>query len=595
MLPSHPMSTDLDWLLTIDLTFRQVSRLANYKLSAYIVAAALRVMGKSMLTMPRRYNLRSISGTLCLGALISSISFAGCLAAEPVTPRFFEMAGQAGLHHVFSSGDLFDVGGGVAAFDCDADMDIDLFLAGGVGPAALYINTTEPGNAISFQEAGEKLALNDGQSANVTGAYALDFDNDGDMDLFVLRFGVNLLLENDGQCNFSIANNKVGIPDADENTTAFAAAWIADRPDPVLFVGNYLAHQADNENGDECAASYSLRFVEADEPSERRMELVTPSYCPLSYLLVDWSGRGQFDLRTANDISDQPGGVSEQLFRLGETLEPYPQSDDWRPAERAAAGIAARDIDGDGRPEIVVAGEGGVRFYSMPEDGEDPAFTEQAKERRLQTPAAAPAQGQKINNWHVEFADFNNDTLSDMFIVRGRRSNGTVASNVDHDVLLLGAEDGTFADRSRESGLALGNVGRGAAIADFDRDGCQDIVVVNRDSPVALFRNLHCDGEESPGWLNVELAQDGFNTHAVGASVILRAGDKAQTQARTIGGGHAGGASGPLHFGLGENQEAVLRVRWPDGSITEPIVLPANRHAVIRRSDQTITVNMGEQ
>lgn len=548
-----------------------------------------------MLTVPRRFDLRSMSGIACASVLVSSVSFADGKAAELVAPRFLEMAAQAGLHHVFSAGEKFEVGGGVAAFDCDADMDMDLFLAGGVGPAALYINTTIPGEAIRFSEAGEKLALHDGAAANVSGAYALDFDNDGDDDLFVLRFGVNLLLENDGQCNFSIANDKVGIPDTDENTTAFAAAWIAGRPDPRLFVGNYLATEADNGNGDQCAASYSLRFVEVGEPSQRRMELIAPSYCPLSYLMVDWSGRGQFDLRTANDISKLPNGVSEQLFRVRDTLEAYPESDDWRPPSESGAGIAARDIDGDGRPEIVVSGEGDIRFYTMPEAGEQPVFSEQAKQRGIQGSLAASGLVKQIRDWHVEFADFNNDTLSDLLIVRGRRTNQSVANSLDHDVLLLGTDDGTFLNRSRDSGLALDNFGRGAAVADFDRDGCQDIVVVNRDSPVTLFRNLHCDGEESPGWLNVELAQDGFNTHAIGASVILRAGDKAQTQARTVGGGHAGATSGPLHFGLAGNPEAVLRVRWPDGSITDPIVLPANRYAVIKRSDQTITVNMGEQ
>jgi hypothetical protein len=201
-----------------------------------------------MLTAPRRYDLRSLMGIALFCVLASSVSLAGAVAAEPVTPRFLEMAGEAGLHHVFSADGQFAVGGGVTAFDCDGDMDMDLFLAGGVGPAALYVNTTVPGETIRFSEAGERLALNDSTAANVSGAYALDFDNDGDLDLFVLRFGVNLLLENGGDCTFSIANDKVGIPDADENTTAFAAAWLADRPYPVLFVGNYRAPGADNPN-----------------------------------------------------------------------------------------------------------------------------------------------------------------------------------------------------------------------------------------------------------------------------------------------------------------------------------------------------------
>jgi hypothetical protein len=321
---------------------------------------------------------------------------------------------------------------------------------------------------------------------------------------------------------------------------------------------------------------------------------LAPSYCPLSYLLVDWSGHGQFDLRAANDMTAFGDAGSEQLFHLTNGIEAYDEADGWPVDRIVGAGLAARDIDGNGRPEIAAADRSGSRLYVLEGEVDEPKFADQSLARGLALEGVEYDGPVPVFSWHVEFADFNNDALSDLLVVRGQRQSPPEASPQDHDMLLLGKPDGSFRNGAREAGLALERVGRGAAIADFDRDGCQDIVVVNRNAPVSLFRNLHCDGEASPGWLDVELEQQGINSSAIGASVILRAGERVQTQAETIGGGHAGGAAGPLHFGLGDSPEAVLRVRWPDGSVTDPITIPANRSAIIKRNGQTITVNMGE-
>ncbi len=542
-----------------------------------------------MLAAPRRPNLQRIFALAALSVFVLPASSAN---DDLAVPRFVEIAEASGLRHVFESDDQFDVGGGVAAFDCDGDMDADLFLAGGNARAGLYRNVSEPETFVRFADISDALGLDDVDARLVSGAYALDFDNDGDDDLFVMRFGENWLLKNDGQCNFSIANGEAGIPESGDRTMAFSAAWRSDSARPDLFVGNHVAQGIENGGAARCGASHVLQFPASDDPAPVRRVPIAPSFCPLSYLLVDWSGHGQFDLRAANDLAvgSEAAGDGEQLFRVGDEIAAYGEADGWTAGKIAGAGLAARDIDGDGRPETAVSGIGSPRFYVVDGEIDQPTFADQATERGIS--AEDPERRSAASrSWHIEFADFNNDAVSDLLIIRGWRQ-GSPEQN--YDSLLLGRPDGTFVDSAAEAGLATDRIGRGAAIADFDRDGCQDIVIVNRDQPVSLMRNRQCDGEASPGWLDVELAQDGFNSDAIGASVILRAGDQAQTQAQTIGGGHAGGALGPLHFGLHDSPEAILRVRWPDGSITDPITIPANRYAIIRRSGQTITVNMGE-
>ena len=111
---------------------------------------------------------------------------------EPDTPPFVEVAAAAGVSHTYTGDWTYFVGGGVATFDCDADGDADLFLAGGADPSALFRNETS--GLLAFEPVDSPTVQIDA----VTGAYPLDIDADGKMDLVVLRAGENLLLQGQG-------------------------------------------------------------------------------------------------------------------------------------------------------------------------------------------------------------------------------------------------------------------------------------------------------------------------------------------------------------------------------------------------------------
>ena len=109
-----------------------------------------------------------------------------------------EEALAAGIDHKYTGGWEFFVGGGVAAFDCNGDRRPDLFIAGGTSPAELYRNESPTGGALKFAKVDLDLPPED--LKNVTGAYPLDIDNDGLMDLVVLRLGRNLILKGMPDC-----------------------------------------------------------------------------------------------------------------------------------------------------------------------------------------------------------------------------------------------------------------------------------------------------------------------------------------------------------------------------------------------------------
>ena len=151
-------------------------------------------------------------------------------------PHYTEEAAAAGLVHAYDGEFFYFVGGGVAVFDCDGDGRQDLYLAGGEEPAALFRNRSPVGGALAFDPVPSPAT----DLEQVVGAYPIDIDADGNVDLAVLRVGENVLLRGLGGCAFERANEAWGFDGGDAWTTAFAASW--EDPDalPTLAFGNYL-------------------------------------------------------------------------------------------------------------------------------------------------------------------------------------------------------------------------------------------------------------------------------------------------------------------------------------------------------------------
>ncbi|MGH2488610.1 MAG: FG-GAP repeat domain-containing protein, partial [Candidatus Limnocylindria bacterium] len=169
-------------------------------------------------------------------------------AAAPPTalpaPHFVEEAQTAGIDHAYQGEFEFFVGGGVAVFDCDDDGRSELYLAGGSEPAALYHNESQLAGALRFTRRADPETDLD----RVVGAYPLDIDSDGQMDLAVLRFGENVLLRGLGGCRFERANEAWGFDGGERWTTAFSATWEASAAWPTLAFGNYLDQASTNTN-----------------------------------------------------------------------------------------------------------------------------------------------------------------------------------------------------------------------------------------------------------------------------------------------------------------------------------------------------------
>ncbi len=188
--------------------------------------------------------------------------------------------------------------------------------------------------------------------------------------------------------------------------------------------------------------------------------------------------------------------------------------------------------------------------------------------------------GRPSTGWHAEFADVDNDGDLDLFIAKGNVDQMPSNAMRDPNNLLIRQADGTFAERGAAAGIDDDVRSRGAALADFDGDGRLDLVVSARRAPLKVWRNVT---EDAGRWLAVEPRMAGPNTRAVGSWIEVRTDAGWQTREVTVGGGHAGGQAGPVHFGLGASEAAEVRVVWPDGTEDEWRSVAAGQVIVIRR------------
>ncbi|WP_298261267.1 CRTAC1 family protein [uncultured Litoreibacter sp.] len=462
-------------------------------------------------------------------------------------PHFSDRSAEL-PHHVYGGGWEHFVGGGLAVFDCNADALPDVFAAGGENPAAMIRNEGE----FSFSQVDIPTLT------GVTGAYPIDLDADGYMDLFVLRVGSNRVLKGGAECRFTDATAEFGLPVDDAWSTAFTAWWESDLSRPVLAIGNYVDRADPNGPFEACDDNAILRPT---EDGYARYAL-TPGFCPLSILAAK-DARGRPTLRLSNDRHYYVSGGHEQMWDIHDRRY-LGQEDGWQNVSLWGMGIASRDLNADGLDEVMLTSMGDQLLqFAMP----DGAY--QAADYAIGTYAQRPhtgGDGRPSTGWHAEFGDVDNDGRADLFIAKGNVDQMPGMATRDPNNLLIQALDGTFLEVAAQAGIATLDRSRGAALADFDLDGRLDLIVSNRRAPLELYRN---ETANTGNWLGVSLWQSGGNRHAVGATIEVETSMGSQTIQQTIGGGHAGGQHLPRHFGLGEQNTATIHVHWPDGSTSQ--------------------------
>ena len=500
------------------------------------------------------------------------------LVALPATaqdiPHFTEE--PAGVGSIYRGDWQYMVGGGAAVFDCDADGYQDMLLAGGEGAATFYRNASTQGGPLEFVATASGLEMD-----AVTGAYPLDVDSDGNMDVVLLRVGENAVMRGMGACQFTNANADWGFDGGDAWSTAMAATWEKGAAWPTIAIGNYVDRNEEAFPWGSCTPNWLHRGTAKSFAAPLPL---TPSFCALSMLFTDWNRSGTPALRVSNDREYYKGG-QEQLWRVEPGADPvaYKADEGWKPLKIWGMGIASTDLTGDGLPDYYLTSmaDNKLQVVTSAESTLLPIFTDVAFAKKIT--AHRPYMGDDLRPstaWHAQFADVNNDGLMDLFVAKGNVDSMPDFAQADPNNLLLQITDGTFIEAGDTANVASTRTSRGAALADFNLDGRLDLVVVNRREPAQVWRNT---GVLAGHWLQVRLAQDAPNVNAVGAWVEVRRGDVIARTEVTVGGGHAGGQSGWVHFGLADATSAEVRVIWPDGTEGPWQLFTADRFAVLTK------------
>jgi hypothetical protein len=522
---------------------------------------------------------------------IAALSFCGVttavIAAGPATmgvvPSFTEETTSAGIDSTFTGDWKYIVGGGVATFDCNGDGFPDMYLAGGEHPAKFYLNQSKQGGALKFKEEQSGLELK-----QVVGAYPLDIDGDGIMDLVVLRSGESVAMRGLGDCKFERANEKWHFTGGDLWWTAFSATWEHGATWPTIAMGSYISitHSIDIDPWGSCTGSLLERPNAAGNGFGDAAAL-KPSFCPLSMLFTDWNRSGTQSLRVSNDREYYLGG-SEQLFHIdpGQDPRPYTVAEGWQPLKIWGMGIATADVNGDGYPDYFLTSmaDNKLQTLTTPAPGSGPVM---ATYKDVAFPLGAIAQhpytGGDVHPstaWHAQFEDVNNDCIPDLFIAKGNVSDMPDFAMQDPDDLLLGGPDGKYTEVGDKAGVASMNVGRGAGLPDFNLDGLPDLVVVNRNHPAQVFGNVT---QGAGHWLDIQLSEDGPNRNAISAWVQVKSGDVVMNREITVGGGHASGQQTWIHFGLAEMTDATVQVTWPDGTKSDAMPVKGDAFYVLAK------------
>jgi len=483
-------------------------------------------------------------------------------------PRFEDVAARTGLHASIPGFSCGEWAAGAAWGDVDGDGDPDVFLPRGNRPPQLWIN--DGGHFVD--EAAARGISGGGQ---LLGAVFVDYDNDGDQDLYVTANGPNLLYRNDGKGVFENVAAAAGV--ADHGPSQSAAFGDYDRDG---YVDLYVADHVGCRNGRKLAFPDHLYHNEGDGMFTDKTALLeqqgSTNGAGFQATWVDVDGDGDLDLYLANDQF----GPNPEPNVLWRNDGPAPGGG-WRftvvPGAGAALrlstmGIAPGDYDRDldidllltnMGPSVLLRNDGDLRFVDAAAAAHVSRPMENARDIAI--------------TWGAVFADLNNDGWEDLYVPAGRLE----AMLLEPNAVFTNAHDRTFLDHSAPSRADDPGISRGVALADYDKDGRIDLLVVDQLGHPRLYRNV--TPRRGTHWLEVRLVGRVSNRDGCGARAILVAGQTRMLRQLFCGGTSLGSGSEPvLHFGLGHQ-----------GTLTKLVIVwPSARRQVVERPpiDRRITI-----
>ena len=542
-----------------------------------------------------------LAGTLQGGWLRRALAQAvsGQLQVQPPAQpqiRVVNGAAAAGLDFVLRNGaqgrkyQVETLPGGLAVIDFDGDGWADLFCTNGASLPGLAKTGPEYWNRLyrnnrdgTFSDVTVKAGLQ-GEGYGM-GVAVGDYNNDGHEDLFVAGVHGNRLYRNNGDGTFTDVTREGGLAgpgSLGRPVWSVAACWIDYDNDGRLdlFISNYcdwapgtdpicggMAEQARaychpdkyhaqpmqlyHNNGDGT-------FTEITASTEITRQQGLPDLLGkgMGLAMADFAGDGHPGIFIANDnarnllVRNRGKGLEEVGLEAGVAY-----NGDGRNISGMGADFG--DIDGDGRPDIVMTGLKNETYEVFLNRGKG-VFDDGSAQTGLL------ALSRKWSGWGCGLVDLDNDGWLDLFVAGGGLDTQDAQPN-----RIFRNQGGRFADVSdlAGTGLAQPALHRGVVFADFDRDGRIDAAVTALNAPLELWWNRSPRQNPVRHWLELRLTGRRSNRSAIGAEIRCRAVGRLQVRTVSSSVGYASSSDLTVHFGLGEAARAAIEIRWPSGTV----------------------------
>ncbi len=509
-------------------------------------------------------------------------------------------ASAAGLNFVLrnsAAGHKYQVEtlpGGLGVIDFDGDGWPDLFCTNGASLPSLTKTGPDYWNRLyrnnhdgTFADVTEKAGLQ-GQGYSM-GVAVGDYNNDGHEDLFVVGVHANFLYRNNGDGTFTDVTGVAGLAgpgSLGKAAWSVSACWIDYDNDGYvdLFISNYCDWEPGSDPICGGLQAGARAYCHPDRYRAQSMQLYhnngDGTFTEVTHkqglpdvlgkgmglAIADFAADGRPGIFIANDnarnllVRNRGKGFEEMGTDAGVAY-----NGDGRNISGMGADFG--DIDGDGRPDIVMTGLKNETYEVFLNQGGGTFDDGSARTGLLNL-------SRKWNGWGCGLVDLDNDGWLDLFVAGGGLDTQDAQPN-----RIFRNRAGHFEDATDAAGAEFLKpaLHRGVVFADFDRDGRLDAAVNALNAPIELWWNRAARGSPARHWLQLRLTGRKSNRSAIGAEVRCRAGGRQQL--RTVSGsvGYASTSDLTVHFGLGEATRAAVEIRWPSGKTQAVGEVPADQ------------------
>lgn len=502
---------------------------------------------------------------------------AGDWFGSPIVPTdvVYRDGNEQGFYTILES-----VGGGSALFDYDLDGDLDLFFPQGG-------TLSKPG--VTVRGLPSKLLRNEGNDTftDVTaiagvgmadlythGCSVGDYDDDGFPDLFVTGYGGAHLYRNSQDGTFADVTAECGLScpmwnagsvwadfDRDGTLDLFVTTYLDWKPDPEEICRNDAQIQDDCGPNRYPGAPDQMWRGRGDgtfEDVSKRCGVAIPGR-GFGAAAVELNADGWLDLYVVNDIQENFLFLGAADFQFTSAAHAWGVAASPTGNPQGSMGLDVGDFDGDGWPDL---------WYTN--------FTEEDNSlyRNVQGTSFVDAtirtqlagKSWKWVGFGTVLEDFNHDGWLDIVIANGHVLYHSVKSPYFQPAQLFENQKGTqFREVTANGGpyFSVPHAGRGVASGDINDDGAVDLVISHQNDPAAVLPNQI----PAKHWLRVQLVATKSAREAIGAHVVMQAGDRQLVRWVRRAGGYLSACDPRIVFPLTDDKPASVTVHWPSGAV----------------------------